>query len=436
MKKLKNAFFACVFFFPIFYPLQQANAAPLYSFTSHTFTPCGATGKNGPTLSNCQSAYSTAWSSNSSYFAVTNGIQSWTAPVTGQYQITAAGAVGAGGLSTKGLGAVIRATVRLNQGTSYKILVGQAGINGNAALPGTSGGGGGGTFFTDNSNTPILIAGGGGGSHNSTFNFASLANGQTTTSGSASSDSQGAAGTSGNGGGGASSGYGAGGGGLTGNGSAATYCSAAGYSFTNGGTGGTSCSTYLADGGFGGGGGTHGYSGGGAGGGGYSGGGGSGGGGANAGGGGSFIIAGATNIATSNGSYAGSSAGITNLNLYNGTANSSSFAAGYLTIQFLPDPVSVQVTPVSSFYAGTYRQTTQLQATLSASGGVVTFYERGKIISNCARIYTSTSSATCNWKPSTRGNVAVTAKVTPDNGAAGSFSQIVYFKINNRAGNR
>jgi hypothetical protein len=96
----------------------------------------------------------------------------------------------------------------------------------------------------------------------------------------------------------------------------------------------------------------------------------------------------------------------------------------------------VLVTPVSTFYAGIYRQTTQLQATLSASGGIVTFYERGKIISNCARIYTSTSSATCNWKPSTRGNVAVTAKVTPDNGAAGSLSQIAYFIISSRTGKR
>ena len=417
-----------------FIQMEPVHAAPLYSFSSHTFTSCGASGPNGPTGTQCINAYSNSWSSNSSYFIVgANGIQNWTAPVTGSYQVTAAGAVGAGGLTTKGLGAIIRATVTLTQGVQYKILVGQPGTNGNIALAGTSGGGGGGTFFTDASNNPIVVAGGGGGSHNSTFNYPSIANGQTTTSGSASSDSYGAAGSNGGGGGGSTAGYGSGGGGLTGNGTVSAYCAnSQGYSFINGGTGGTSCSTYLAHGGFGGGGGTHGYSGGGAGGGGYSGGGGSGGSSANGGGGGSFIIAGATNIATSNGSYAGSSVGITNLNSYNGTAGSATFASGYLTIQLLLDPVTVQVSSVSGANSGNFRSVIQLQATLSTSGGKVTFYSGSKVIPNCIKIYTSTTVATCNWSPSMRGSIAISARVIPDNGAATSPSPPSYFLIGNR----
>ena len=47
----------------------------LFSFNSHTFTNCTAVGREGPTLSNCTTAYSsTSWASNTNYFNVSNGI--------------------------------------------------------------------------------------------------------------------------------------------------------------------------------------------------------------------------------------------------------------------------------------------------------------------------------------------------------------------------
>lgn len=410
-------------------------SAAIYSFSTFTFTSCGATGKSGPTLAQCQSTYGTSWSSNASYFNVSSGIQTWVAPATGQYQITAAGAAGAGASSTAGRGAIIRATVSLTQGATYKILVGQGGMSGNQGGANSSGGGGGGTFFTDNSNTPIIVAGGGAGLYQISLSNPSVANGQTTTSGAASSDSYGTAGTNGGGGGGATGAWGSGGGGLTGNGTQGANCTGAfGYAFTNGGAGGTSCTSYNAHGGFGGGGGTHGYTGGGGGGGGYSGGGGSSQAtGVSGGGGGSFILASATNRATSNGSYAGSSTGITNLNDYNGTYQAVSISNGYLTIQLLLDPVTVSVGAVSGNNAGTYRSATGLTATLSAAGGKVTFYARGKVIPNCRNLYTATTTVTCNWSPAFRGTVPITAKVVPDNGAAFSPSPATYFLVGNRA---
>ena len=56
----------------------------LYDFTSHTFTPCGKTGRYGPTSAECLSAYSsTSWASNGSFFSVpVDGYQLWTVPVT------------------------------------------------------------------------------------------------------------------------------------------------------------------------------------------------------------------------------------------------------------------------------------------------------------------------------------------------------------------
>jgi hypothetical protein len=411
---------------------QSAEAAPLYKFSSHTFTNCGATGRSGPLLTQCRSAYSaTSWASNSSYLNVSGGIESWTAPATGTYEVTAAGAAGVGAGIARGLGAIIRARVTLTKGSVYRILVGQAGSNGT----GGSGGGGGGTFFTDASNTPIVVAGGGGGATNDIGSTATV-NGQTTTSGASNSDSTIAGGTSG---GGANGGTWTGGGaGFTGNGGQPS--SGAGYpgyalSFINGGTGGPTAQG--AFGGFGGGGGTHGNTGGGGGGGGYS-------GGAagpnytatyNGGGGGSFVAAGATDIATSNGSYAGSSTGITNLNSYNGTYASSTVPHGYLTITYL-NAITVQVTSVSGGNIASYRTPFQIQATLSQAGGRVTFYALGKVIGACNNLTTSGTTVTCNWMPSVKGAITITAFVTPNSDTLGSTSPPLALLVGARSSRR
>lgn len=365
-KSWRVLLFTAILFSNGIYSIVPANA-DLYSFTSHTFTNCSTTGASGPSLASCKTAYSTTWDENNSYFTVTSGIQSWVAPVTATYIVTAAGATGVGGGKVKGVGAVIQARVNLTQGATYKILVGQSGSNS------TSGGGGGGTYLTTSTNSPLIIAGGGAGAVNGTVPSTSSANGQTTTSGGNASDGTGSGGTSGNGGNGSSSGWGGGGGGLTGNGTAAYYAASYSYSglgtsFTNGGTGGNSATTAV--GGFGGGGGTHGSTGGGGGGGGYSGGGGSTQGATSVGGGGgSYVVSGATNIATSNGSYAGSSSGITNLGIYNGTFDSVTFTHGYLTIEVVatPDTTAPTFTSSSTFSAAENIATSTTAATIKVS---------------------------------------------------------------------
>lgn len=418
---------------------DNAKAA-LYSFTTHTFTNCSATGASGPSLASCKTAYATSWSNDTSLFNVTSGIQYWTAPTSGTYQVTAAGAVGNGGGVAEGLGAIIRATVSLKQGTIYKILVGQAGSNGS----GGSGGGGGGTFLADSANTPILVAGGGGGTLGSGgVNSSTLANGQTTTSGANSSDGTGTGGTSGNGGTGSNNGWGSGGGGFTGNGTAAANVGSygylgLGYSFINGGGGGNTASS--AYGGFGGGAGTHGNTGGGGGGGGYSGGGGSnqnftt----TNGGGGGSFVISGATNIATSNGSYAGSSTGITNLASYNGTYGSSTLSAGYLTVTFVApsNPATISLTAPSSVV---FRTTATVTAT-SDSPGKVTFSSNGKYIAGCRNLLLTASGpnyvASCNLRATLHATINVTGYVVPSNINSENTSSPIKIFVTKRTGTR
>lgn len=247
----------------------------LYTFTSHTFTPCGVAGANGPSLAQCQSTYSAAtWAQNTSYLNVTSGIQYWTVPATATYTIDVYGAQGGNYSYPGGYGARSKGDFSLTAGTVLKILVGQRAGSTSYA------GGGGGSFVTLSNNTPLAVAGGG----NATSPWSSTtAHGVNTTYGTGGSN-----GTGGSGGGGGS-GYGGspGGAGLTGNGAAASSCQASyPLSFINGGTGSTSCN---GEGGFGGGSATDGCCQGQSGpGGGYSGGGASNGGGTYGGGGGSY----------------------------------------------------------------------------------------------------------------------------------------------------
>lgn len=188
--------------------LTRSDAqVPYYSFSSHTFTPCGVVGRIGPTLAQMQTEYSgVTWAQNTSFLnsvgpsdlGVSYGIHKWLVPATGRYQIEAAGSPGGrgsdsmggatsdgagtyttgAGQGVPGAGAIIRANFILLAGDILYILVGQRGIDTpvNVNNSDTDGGGGGGTFvakkmlnsrylFTpDNAYVvPLIVAGGGGG---------------------------------------------------------------------------------------------------------------------------------------------------------------------------------------------------------------------------------------------------------------------------------
>jgi hypothetical protein len=141
----------------------------LYAFSSFTFTNAGATGRNGPTLSACRSAYSgTAWTQNTSnnwLNMTTQGIQLWTVPATGSYNITCAGAAGGSAIANGstyangGTGAVATVAFNLTQGNVISILVGQIG----SSFNNVGGGGGGGSYVVLSGTSRLIICGGGGG---------------------------------------------------------------------------------------------------------------------------------------------------------------------------------------------------------------------------------------------------------------------------------
>lgn len=169
------------------YQRRGANAWPLplpsslFSFTTHTFTAAGTTGRYGPSISLLRSSYSgaSAWASNPSFFfqGRGQGYQVFQIPTNGVYEITVAGARGQNGSppgSDVGTarGAIMRARFFLTQQNQLEMLVGQVpGTNG-SQFPGNSfAGAGGGSFVAlYGTDTPLIVAGGGAGVYNTSTN--------------------------------------------------------------------------------------------------------------------------------------------------------------------------------------------------------------------------------------------------------------------------
>ena len=232
----------------------------------HTFTNAGATGRTGPTLTQIQNAYSsTSWASDTNKLNMnTQGIQIWTVPVTGTYEIEVAGAkggdvpnvswMGQGG-GEGGRGAMTSGRQSLTAGARLWLVVGQSGVDayGSNAYYGGAGGGGA-SLVVDQSGNLLAVAGGGGGSNAPVYSSSS----SNPNRGGDAGNSHSTGGT----GGGGTGGYGNGGGaGWTADGSGG---STGGKNYNNyalGGTAGAGSSAtyganpYSTDGGFGGGGG-------------------------------------------------------------------------------------------------------------------------------------------------------------------------------------
>lgn len=268
-------------------------------FTQFTFTNCGATGTEGPSLTDCRTAYSpTEWddTDTTQFNVTTNGYQDFKIIQSGTYRLRVRGARGGhntrlgSGNGTGGQGAEIDVNFTFSAGDALRIIVGQHGVT---ETSGGSGGGGGGSFVlygssmtafanTDTyiTNNLLVAAGGGGGGTDHTDDAPSLNNGMDGVANSLSgTNSRGGSTTGGSGGDGGVTGSGdwagAGGAGITGNGSqprnSGNLTGSAPVDYSGGFGGGAGGVDYGEDGGFGGG---AGGSWGGSGGGGYSGGGG------------------------------------------------------------------------------------------------------------------------------------------------------------------
>ncbi len=142
---------------------------------SYVFSPCGATGRFGPTQAQVNVGYN-GGPLDGQVSINTQGIQEWIVPLSGKYQIRTDGARGGKGATDYGFGARISAEYQLTAGQKLYIVVGQHGDDHN-----TEGGGGGGASYVWDSNGLIQAAGGGGGaSDNTSAPFAEYMHGQST----------------------------------------------------------------------------------------------------------------------------------------------------------------------------------------------------------------------------------------------------------------
>jgi len=368
------------------------------------FTPCGQSGATGPSQAAVTAAY--AGTDLAGQVTVSAGIQQWQVPEGGLYRILAAGA--GHNADTFIRGAVLQADFEFAKATNMLVLPGQVGDSPR--------GGNGGSFLTLSDSTPVLIAGGAAGMRS----YVDAANrGSTATSGQSVSGPgcSAAGGTAGQGGqalnGGSCSGAG---GGLLGDGQGC----GGGLAFIHGGTGGNATGSYV--GGFGSGGGVNSASSPG-GGGGYSGGGVhyTGGGSSCAGGGGSFVMASASNLATSDGMYDNNAmfngAPVATLGYWQiGGGTVTAAATRYVTTGVRTSPVHDVSTPqginlssVISWEADTFAGTGVLVETRHSTDGGMNWSAWAPAVKNGAVPGLLTGTAMDDARLQTRMTLATTA---------------------------
>ena len=82
-----------------------------------------------------------------------------------------------------------------------------------------------------------------------------------------------------------------------------------------------------------------------------------------------------------------------------------------------------------------YRNSNLITATVSKPGKV-SFYQQGVVIPGCKNRNAVSTSATCSWRPSRRGNVSVTASLTPTDLGFVPSNGGINFQVLNRSGAR
>jgi len=415
---------------------------PSFAGTTYSFTNASATGFNGPSQAQIDSAYSGSTLQGLVTIS-TRGIQTWTVPASGEYSITIAGAAGGSNLGLSlpgGSGALLTTVVSLTAGTVLNVVVGQKGTDNPKTCTATycgAGGGGGSFVYTSVSNTFIAVAGGGGGAPSVTANLASS---KTTADGKATSTSgsnvgptispctavSSTGGTNGSGGSLSNrlnnTNTGAPGAGITSAG--ATYANAEGKSLSGNWLGGNSTYSSNRPGGFGGGaaatststwfwsGGGGGYSGGGAG----------------------------FNAGCGDGQYGGGGGSYYTGNLTS-SSNGANSSDGYVTIT----QQTVITANFNSFAlagnatSATFRTSVTINASVDISARV-TFREGNLVISGCKnKVATGSGSVfttSCAWKPSRRGSVSLSATATPVAGGNTGYATPVRVAVINRVGPR
>lgn len=103
---------------------------------------------------------------------------------------------------------------------------------------------------------------------------------------------------------------------------------------------------------------------------------------------------------------------------------------------------SIGTTTISTSIVGnpvqlTYRTSYQIRSDVTGSTGYVIFQVNGKNIPQCRKVSPSSSIATCNWKPSLRGNLTVTTRfISTDSNYSSSQATSTVVRVVGRTNNR
>jgi len=88
--------------------------------------------------------------------------------------------------------------------------------------------------------------------------------------------------------------------------------------------------------------------------------------------------------------------------------------SGIIILSFLQDvTTTISIALTSSLRSANYRTTSTIEATITGANGKVRFIQNGKVIPGCASVQSISLIARCNWKPSNRGSVMLSARLTP-----------------------
>ena len=422
------------------------------------FNNCGATGKDGPSQSNCNSAYS--GTSLDGAVTVYSGIQAWTVPADGTYTITAKGATGGihSGSYNPGFpgdGATVVADIVLTQGDILYIVVGQKPTSTTSESHNGSAGGGGSWVYTGTSasngigGSGLIIVGGGGGGSGHGSSSSTGGNGKGGNNANSSNESAngesfginaragtGSCGNKGTGQGGRgtlTSNYGGSGGGAGWSSDGNNTETGSGGSGGDRFAGGISNDNSNMYGGFGGGGGSGGNGNSGGGGGGYTGGGA---------GNGYFSVSGVSGNSWGGGggggSYASSSTSNVTMTVGNSGINYSNTSNGYVTITPPSQTTEPEEPPVPSSYTET--GTINLEGNTSTYGAAVTFDGAtvngpGKIISSNDIIFINSSNISGGIEIISGGEIVIQNSVLGTGVSSLTNSVILYGATGLEVGN-
>lgn len=122
---------------------------------------------------------------------------------------------------------------------------------------------------------------------------------------------------------------------------------------------------------------------------------------------------------------------VARVRIYNKVLTGSEVSSNYSAdrTQFIP-VANISLTAAN----GLYRVSQSLTAT-TTQPGTAKFYVNNKVIPGCGRLAISTS-ATCNWKPSVRGNMVIKVVVVPTDPAIASKTTQSLIFIGNRSSKR